>query len=130
MSIQGKVGALPKLEIGQGRRKYVITSTVVDSQFSAPQTPSTPPKEAKPSPATEPPAAETKAQKQGAVRRKKMKTNKFIDNKGALVAQQTTRSYTLEWNVAEGLSDYAYSTKQSASMIVNALIKKHILKQQ
>ena len=97
-------------------------------QFSAFQAPPTPPKKPEPSPATESPAAETKAPKQEVVRRKKMKTNRFVDKDGGVVAQQTNRSYMLEWEVAEGLSDYAHSTKQSASMIVNELVKKYVLK--
>jgi len=114
-----RMGELPKLEIGQGRRN-VIT----------PQTPPTPPKKKTPAPAAEPSTTEPKTPKLEAVRRKKIKRNAFVNNKGILVAQQTTRSYRLEWDVAEGLSDYAHSTKQSASMIVNELIKKHVLKQQ
>ena len=107
-----------------------VSAFSTGGQFSAFKTPSTPSKEAKTSPAVEVPPATTEAPKPEAVRRKKIKRNKFIDNKGILVAQQTTRSYRLEWDVAEGLSDYAHSTKQSASMIVNELIKKHVLKQQ
>lgn len=107
-----------------------VSAFSTGGQFSAFKAPPAPPKEilaVEKNQVPAEPSVTPKAEIKGTVRRKKMKTNRFVDKKGQLVAEQTTRSYILEWEVAEGLSDYAATTKQSASLIVNELIKKHIL---